>query len=138
MKRSNGPFCFQDKFVYLDEPIAVFGYKQRDALATTCFLKSAGSFLDEARVSWYSFLWWKFPFIKCCVSKRCNSSTWSFLWIYFFILSIERKYGKIWEKKNCSGRNEEWKFRKKLSKYRIYVLAVTGEMESNFSFWLWS
>ena len=49
-------FCFQDKFVYLDEPIAVFGYKQRVALATTCFLKSAGSFLDEVRVSWYSFL----------------------------------------------------------------------------------
>ena len=48
-------FYFQDKFVYLDEPIAVFGYKQRVTLATVRFLKSAGSFLDEARVSWYSF-----------------------------------------------------------------------------------
>ena len=30
-------FYFQDKFVYLDEPIAVFGYKQRVAVATECF-----------------------------------------------------------------------------------------------------
>lgn len=30
-------FCFQDKFVYLDEPIAVFGYKQRVAVVTECF-----------------------------------------------------------------------------------------------------
>ena len=44
-------FCFQDKFVYLDEPIAVFAYNQRVALATVRFLKSDGSFLDEARVS---------------------------------------------------------------------------------------
>ena len=45
-------FCFQDKFDYLDEPIVVFGYKQRVAVATAYFLKFAGPFLDEARVSW--------------------------------------------------------------------------------------
>ena len=30
-------FCFQDKFVYLDGLLAVFGYKQRVAVATECF-----------------------------------------------------------------------------------------------------
>ena len=37
-------FCFQDKFVYLDGLLAVFGYKQRVALATVRFLKFAGAF----------------------------------------------------------------------------------------------
>ncbi|EFX53872.1 hypothetical protein HMPREF9422_0067 [Streptococcus cristatus ATCC 51100] len=32
-------FCFQDKFICLDEPIAVFAYKQRVVLATAYFLK---------------------------------------------------------------------------------------------------
>ena len=37
-------FCFQDKFVYLDGLLAVFGYNQRVALATVRFLKFAGAF----------------------------------------------------------------------------------------------
>lgn len=37
-------FCFQDKFVYLDGLLAIFGYKQRVALVTVRFLKFAGAF----------------------------------------------------------------------------------------------
>ena len=37
-------FCFQDKFVYLDGLLAVFGYKQRVVVATVRFLKFAGAF----------------------------------------------------------------------------------------------
>ena len=131
-------FCFQDKFICLDKPIAVFAYNQRVALATVRFLKSAGSFLDEARVSWYSFLWWKFPFFRCCGSKRCNNFTRPFLWIYFFLLSIERKYGKIWVKKIARVEIKIGNFGNNLSKYRICLLVVTGDMESHFSFWFWS
>lgn len=37
-------FCFQDKFVYLDGLLAIFGYNQRVALVTVRFLKFAGAF----------------------------------------------------------------------------------------------
>ena len=30
-------FCFQDKFICLDEPLAVFAYNQRVVLAAACF-----------------------------------------------------------------------------------------------------